>query len=46
MELPTLMPRASAWSAQHPLWGSSGGPSPQSQLPLLQLAVPGAEVHS
>ena len=36
MELPVLMPRASAWSAQHPLWGSSGRPSPPSWLPLLQ----------
>ena len=36
MELPTLMRRAGTWSAQHPLWGHVGGPSPQPWLPLLQ----------
>lgn len=36
MELPTLMPKAGAWSTQHPLWGHSSGPFPQPRLPLLQ----------
>ncbi|CAI9178986.1 unnamed protein product [Rangifer tarandus platyrhynchus] len=36
VELPTLMPKAGAWSTQHPLWGHSGGPFLQPRLPLLQ----------
>lgn len=26
VELPTLMPKAGSWSAQHPLWDTAAGP--------------------